>query len=152
MCYCHAALFEINSNETGIPTSAYAASCTTNKNQIIQCRFIADCVYFELQDIAKSDKRDGCVLKPSDVRNIYKLRFLAHRSTSAPNYMSNVSVSVLLSEQYNVASKTIRDIWNRKTWTQTTQDLFEHGETDAMEPSNMHCAGQEVCAFLCTNA
>jgi hypothetical protein len=37
--------------------------------------------------------------------------------------------SVALAKQYNVSPKTIRDIWNRRTWTQETRHLW--GETEA---------------------
>jgi hypothetical protein len=112
---------------------------------------MADWVHFELQDNAKPAKRDRSVLNASDARNIYKLKFLAHKSTSTPNGINHaVSSSVLLAEQYCVDSKTIRDIWNRKSWTQVTQDLFDQGETDesdATERSNMDYMNQQVCVF-----
>jgi hypothetical protein len=46
------------------------------------------------------------------------LKFLASTSSSALD--TQVSSSVLVAAQYGVSSKTIRDIWNRKTWIDAT--------------------------------
>jgi hypothetical protein len=53
------------------------------------------------------------------------LNFLASTSALVPNTVGQeISNSVLLAAQYGVSSKTIRDIWNRKTWTHATKQMF----------------------------
>jgi hypothetical protein len=45
-----------------------------------------------------------------------------------------ISNSVILAAQYGVSSKIIRDIWNRKTWTHVTKQMFglEHLSSDSV--------------------
>ncbi len=81
-------------------------------------------------------KRHRCILDRNKARDIYKLKFLANKSTSPPNAEGQaISISVLLAAQYGVASKTIRDIWQRKIWTQDTADLYDQEQANPAEPS-----------------
>ncbi len=83
---------------------------------------------------AKEDHR--YVLTAAQAREIYRLKFLAYKSASAPNTLGRgISNSVLLAEQYGVTSKTIRDIWNRKTWIHATAGVYD------TEPVNTACRG-----------
>jgi len=61
---------------------------------------------------------------------IYRLKFLASTSSSAPD--AQVSSSALVAAQYGVSSKTVRDIWNRKTWIYATAQpiVQEHASSD----------------------
>ena len=66
------------------------------------------------------------VLSASQASQIYQLKFMASTSALDPNTPGQeVSYSILLAAQYGVSSKTIRDIWNRKTWIHATQPLFD---------------------------
>ncbi len=65
-----------------------------------------------------------CILTADQAREIYRLKFLASTSVSSPDLVGQeISNSVLLAARYGVSSKTIRDIWNRKTWINATTEL-----------------------------
>ena len=93
-------------------------------------------------------KRQRCVLSVGQAKEIYGLRFLASTSASAPNahgQLEEVSNCVLLAGKYGVSSKTIRDIWNRKTWVNATQHLFDQEQASQIEPSWFECLDLQVC-------
>ncbi len=76
--------------------------------------------------LSMSKRQQRYVLDRSKARDIYRLKFLANLSTSPKNSVGQaISSSALLAAQYGVASKTIRDIWHRKIWTQDTADLCD---------------------------
>ena len=56
------------------------------------------------------------ILTKEHVLEIYKLRM-----TKIDTHKRNQSKSGLVAKFYGVSPKTIRDIWNRKTWTWATQ-------------------------------
>ena len=73
-------------------------------------------------------KRQRVVLTAKLAKEIYK-RKLALLAQTASEYDFNASMSlkgqsVPISHVYNVSAKTIRDIWNRKTWKFATRDLW----------------------------
>ncbi len=85
-----------------------------------------------------SNNRHRSVLTVSQARDIFGLNYLASNMASTPNLLGQeVSYSVLLAAQYGVSSKTIRDIWNRKSWAQTTADLFEREKSHTINRSNI---------------
>ena len=55
------------------------------------------------------------ILNAVQARSIYMLR---STSSAAPEMQSVAGKSTIVAELYRVSPKTIRDIWNRKTWTQ----------------------------------
>ncbi len=57
------------------------------------------------------------ILNAVQARSIYMLR---STSSAAPEMQSVAGKSTIVAELYRVSPKTIRDIWNRKTWTQVT--------------------------------
>jgi hypothetical protein len=74
-----------------------------------------------------SNDRHGIVLTVSQARDIYGLNCMASNMAATPNVLGReVSNSVLLAAHYGVSPKTIRDIWNRKSWVNTTADLFDN--------------------------
>jgi hypothetical protein len=84
-------------------------------------------------------KRQRVILTPKLAREIYtrKLVLLA-QERSELNFNGSNSLkgqSVPLAHEYNVSAKTIRDIWNRKTWMFATRDLWceEGDETTGIE-------------------
>ena len=88
--------------------------------------FIAKIVTWLNLHPAQEAKSQRCILSASQASEIYKLRFLASTSASDPNSTGHeISYSILLAAQYGVSSKTIRDIWNRKTWINATRQLFD---------------------------
>ena len=55
------------------------------------------------------------ILNAVQARSIYMLR---STTSAAPEMQSVAGKSTIVAELYRVSPKTIRDIWNRKTWTQ----------------------------------
>ena len=68
------------------------------------------------QDHFPRTRRRGVVLNEKIAGEIY-----SRKPFSGP---SKNSTSVLVSRQYNISPKTVRDIWNRKTWSHATSNLF----------------------------
>ncbi len=63
---------------------------------------------------------------------------MASTSVSFPNMMGQeISNSVILAAQYGVSSKAIRDIWNRKTWTHVTKQLFDQEDLSQVSVGNI---------------
>jgi hypothetical protein len=93
----------------------------------------------------ESDIRHRFVLNVGQARDIYELNYLASKRASTPNLLGQeVSNSVLLAAQYGVSPKTIRDIWNRKTWAHTTADLFEREKSHITNHLNLQNPDVEV--------
>ena len=85
-----------------------------------------------------SNARHRLVLTVCQARDIYGLNYLASNMASTPNLLGQeVSNSVLLAAQYGVSPKTIRDIWNRKSWAHSTADLFEREKSNTINRSNL---------------
>ncbi len=81
---------------------------------------------------AQREKRCRIVLTPDKALEIYAQKLGLLR----PRYFASCNVSRLLRGQsavvavkYNVSAKTIRDIWNRKTWTFATYRLWKRDFT-----------------------
>ncbi len=93
-----------------------------------------------------SDRRCRIVLTPELAFEIYaqKLGLLMPRT-----FRSCIDVSRLLrgkssvvAMKYNVSPKTIRDIWNRKTWTSATFSLWERDYSLVI-----NCSYDQVASF-----
>ncbi len=92
------------------------------------------------------------VLDRDKAREIYQLKVLANRSTLNSNAMGQqISSSVLLAQRYGVTSKTIRDIWNRKIWTQATADLNDQDQANPAESLVNIILDSQVCIHLYVN-
>uniref|UniRef100_A0A7S0LTU1 Uncharacterized protein n=1 Tax=Cryptomonas curvata TaxID=233186 RepID=A0A7S0LTU1_9CRYP len=82
------------------------------------------------------------VLTPKLAREIYaeKLRILTPKDlqhcVKPLNLLRGQSVSV--ANRYNVSAKTIRDIWNRKTWIFDTSCLWHYEDVDRTD--NVSCS------------
>jgi hypothetical protein len=74
-------------------------------------------------------KTQRYTLDENQARAIYRLKFLASTSSSALD--AQVGSSVLLAAQYGVSSKTVRDIWNRKTWINATAGLNQEEQASS---------------------
>ena len=48
------------------------------------------------------------------------------------NHRRCESQSRIVAEQFGVSPKTVRDIWNRKTWVSATMHLFETGPSEVL--------------------
>ncbi len=92
----------------------------------------------------KSQRR---VLSVCQAREIYGLKFLASTSASAQDaqgQLEEITYCVLLAAKYGVSSKTIRDIWNRKTWLSATKLLFDQEQASPMDRSCFECPDLQV--------
>jgi hypothetical protein len=87
------------------------------------------------------------VLSVSQAREIYGLKFLASTSVSAQDAQGKheeITYCVLLAAKYGVSSKTIRDIWNRKTWASATEHLFDQEQVSPIDRSCFECLNPQV--------
>eukprot|EP00291_Cryptomonas_curvata_P014215 CAMPEP_0172179230 /NCGR_PEP_ID=MMETSP1050-20130122/16499_1 /TAXON_ID=233186 /ORGANISM="Cryptomonas curvata, Strain CCAP979/52" /LENGTH=199 /DNA_ID=CAMNT_0012852083 /DNA_START=353 /DNA_END=948 /DNA_ORIENTATION=- len=84
------------------------------------------------------------ILTADQARMIYSLR---SESTAQTFELRSVAgKSSLVAELYGVSPKTIRDVWNRKTWTQVTRPMWtaeeaEHYEREHMPPDQRAALG-----------
>ena len=98
---------------------------------------------------SKSRKRFGMVLSKIEALEIYKckLQLCAPRSfreslESGHPKLSGHSVRV--ASRFGVSPKTVRDIWNRRTWVHVTEDLW-HYESPATDTSSRYV---QVYSFI----
>ena len=70
------------------------------------------------QGVERNRRHMRAILTPSRAREIFGLKF-AHGGASQH------SASTSLAAKYQVSSKTIRDIWNGRSWLEATFDLWE---------------------------
>ena len=64
-------------------------------------------------------KHRRVILTEKQAVQIYSLKFSAANNNGRKQNQSSI-----VAEKYGVSPKTIRDIWNRKTWTLATHQLF----------------------------
>ena len=70
-------------------------------------------------------KSDAMVLSKIQACEIYKWKHsLQLKSANCK--------SILLASRYNVSPKTIRDIWNRRTWVVATRSLWSPSEVNLL--------------------
>jgi hypothetical protein len=76
----------------------------------------------------KRPRHYGVVLSPEKATDIYayKIGLLSKRysSTAADSSHLLKGQSVPVGKKFNVSAKTVRDIWNRRTWTFATSNLW----------------------------
>ena len=70
--------------------------------------------------------RPRAVLTQEDAIEIYMLRKTDSNGFGVGSRLTGNTAA--LSRRYNVSPKTIRDIWNRRTWTPETRPFWEAGE------------------------
>ena len=69
------------------------------------------------------------ILTAEQAVEIYKSKPSASSLTGiSKTHRTRTSPSRTLAAEYGVSSKTIRDIWNRKTWGASTLHVFERQE------------------------
>jgi hypothetical protein len=85
-------------------------------------------------EFSKSMRCRRIVLSPELAVEIYaeKVKLQRPRSFGSCINVSRLSrgQSAIVAEKYNVSAKTIRDIWNRKTWTFATCRSCRQWEND----------------------
>eukprot|EP00961_Rhodomonas_salina_P293437 3933764-Rhodomonas_salina.1 len=80
------------------------------------------------EDSLKSGKKSSATYLTEDqAREIYSLRPQAKLNKGAS---ANFSYSRSLSSKYGVDARTLRDIWNRRTWVKATFDLWLPSEVE----------------------
>ena len=89
------------------------------------------------------------VLKPEQAASIYALKpSLDSGRECNPIFNTrhrSKGRSVPVGKIFNVSAKTIRDIWNRKTWTFATRHLWVHEEIALIESGQGDYAEHQVC-------
>mmetsp|Transcript_23643 Transcript_23643/g.45919 ORF Transcript_23643/g.45919 Transcript_23643/m.45919 type:complete len:664 (-) Transcript_23643:236-2227(-) len=68
------------------------------------------------------------ILSKQQATDIYMMR--SPETTSDPALKAVAGKSSMVAEMYRVSPKTIRDIWNRKTWTQVTRASWTPEEAE----------------------
>lgn len=85
------------------------------------------------EDSLKSGKKSSATYLTEDqAREIYSLRPQAKLNKGAS---ANFSYSRSLSSKYGVDARTLRDIWNRRTWVKATFDLWLPSEVEQYKES-----------------
>ena len=97
--------------------------------------------------ISQQMKRQSFVLSGGKAREIYGLKVLASNSASVQDPQGRpeeISNCTLLAAKYGVSSKTIRDIWNRKTWVSATDHLIVQELVSPIDHSCFECLDLQV--------
>ena len=79
--------------------------------------------------MAGTSQTSHTVLSVPQVLDIFKLKTDKHARFTGPN---GVLSAKLVGQHYNVSAKTVRDIWNSRTWYRETHHL-EPSRSDAKE-------------------
>ncbi len=75
------------------------------------------------------------VLTAMDAENIYKEKLLIEKNSDAKDLTKKSGKSLrgqseTVSTRFEVSPKTIRDIWNKRTWLRATCHLWDLGSSD----------------------
>ncbi len=98
-------------------------------------------------------KRQRVVLTPKLAKEIYKRKLVLLTQTGSEfNFNGLLALkgqSVPIAHVYNVSAKTIRDIWNRKTWKFATRELWceEEDETAGTHVSTAQVDLMPIMAY-----
>ena len=77
------------------------------------------------------------ILTADQARMIYSLR--SESTAQSFELRSVAGKSSLVAELYGVSPKTIRDVWNRKTWTQVRTQVFHLSHYDSFDQMTIFC-------------
>ena len=87
--------------------------------------------------------RPRALLTELQAIEIYKLRKAKQKCVVRTVDNARITVSAAdLAKKFNVSPKTIRDIWNRRTWTQETRHLWTEDERPLVR---FKCPKQQKC-------
>mmetsp|Transcript_53917 Transcript_53917/g.112595 ORF Transcript_53917/g.112595 Transcript_53917/m.112595 type:complete len:241 (-) Transcript_53917:7-729(-) len=84
------------------------------------------CMAHQIGEDSGSQFRPRAVLSLAQVIEIYQYRKIPHRDRQCCDPLLGRSVAV--AKKFNVSPKTIRDIWNRRSWAQETRHLWTSDE------------------------
>jgi hypothetical protein len=84
------------------------------------------CMAHQNGEDSGSQFRPRAVLSLAQVIEIYQYRKSPHRERQCCDPLLGRSVAV--AKKFNVSPKTIRDIWNRRSWAQETRHLWTNDE------------------------
>jgi hypothetical protein len=87
------------------------------------------------------------VLTESQAIEIYTYRKIDANSPKRDQCL--LGRSSALAKKFNVSPKTIRDIWNRRTWTHETQHLWTGDERPIIRPERVHKTSLSTRSTLC---
>ena len=90
------------------------------------------------------------ILTETQAIEIYTYRKMNNNSPKTDTRLSGRSAAV--AEKFNVSPKAVRDIWNRRTWTQETQHLWTEDErpiirTERIKKSSLSSCSTPCCQF-----
>ncbi len=85
-------------------------------------------------------KKSGLVLNAEQVQEIYRCKIQLLQPHSFGSCLQSAQLrirgqSVPVAKRFGVSPKTVRDIWSRRTWTYTTEQLW----TEEASLSSHHC-------------
>ena len=88
------------------------------------------------------NRKYGVVLTANDVVEIYRCKLHLSIPVTFKSSLFGIEArtrgqSSRVAKQFGVSPKTIRDIWNRRTWTQTTAHLWSDEATSIPTPVNL---------------
>jgi hypothetical protein len=73
------------------------------------------------------------ILTEKQAAEIYQYRISNSR-------FSPLGSATIIARKYNVSPKTVRDIWNRRTWTQETRHLWSEDQQAMVRRDNRRCS------------
>ena len=118
--------------------------CSQQYHEVEKSRSIYSSI-LEMQILlcSKAEGFSACkrVLTKAQVQEIYEFHITESNSTSIASFVKRTgSTSSRLAARYGVSPKTIRDIWNGRTWTSVTSRLVDN--------ESLQWRHQAVCDFL----
>ena len=109
--------------------------CTLGKLKLISCLGLI--MQTGLQCV-RADPSHGQVLSSPQVIEIYKHKLRLLRPSTFESCLQSAESrikgqSVPVASLFGVSPKTVRDIWNRRTWAHATNFLWDHEESSKLE-------------------
>ena len=102
--------------------------CTVNSLQL-GC-MLSSSRYLHSSDAHSVSNHRKVILTGEQAVEIYKKKMSVATEINVP--LRKQSQSRLVAQNYGVSPKTVRDIWNRKTWVSATQHLLTAEEKSSM--------------------
>ena len=87
------------------------------------------------------------LLSAEQAIEIYKLR----RCWKFDSNGRFISGATIIAKNFNISPKTVRDIWNRRTWSYETRHLWDDDEERSHRPVISHLLTQRQCVDLDLN-
>ena len=89
--------------------------------------------------------RPRALLSVEQAIEIYKLR----RCWKFDSNGRFVSGATIIAKNFNISPKTVRDIWNRRTWSYETRHLWDDDTEIQYRPQITHLRSEQQCCTCC---